>query len=119
MAKLKSEASGLKGALVSALLSASATYVQARRVVTGHSLLHAAAPPSAGQRLVAAVSMALTAPLYVLAQKLVFGKVCVCVFWGGAAGWVWGLRKGLRRCVLAVSRSQHVSDFLVLTKALC
>lgn len=108
MSKLKSEATGLKGSLVSALLSASTTYIQARRVVTGHSLLHAAAPPSAGQRLVAAVSMALTAPLYALAQKLVFGKVCVCVGGvGGRLGGVGGLKTGVEMCV-AVSRS-HTS----------
>lgn len=105
MAKLKSEASGLKGSLVSALLSASATYIQAQRVVTGHSLLHATTPPSAWQRLLAAVSMALTAPLYALAQKLVFGKVCVCL---GGVGWVVpGTEEGVEEMCVGSVKEPH------------
>jgi long-chain acyl-CoA synthetase len=78
MSKLQAEATGLKGHLVSALLSASYTHIQTRRVLQGTSLLHALQPPSAAQRLLAAVSLAVTAPLYALAQKLVFSKVCGC-----------------------------------------
>lgn len=75
MAKLSSEAKGLKGAVVSALLSASYAYIQARRVVGGVSLLHALQAPSAVQRVVAAVTAALLAPVYAVAQKLVWSKV--------------------------------------------
>lgn len=80
MAKLQSEAQGVKGTIVSALLSASFAHIEACRVVTGHSLLHATQPPSAVQRVVAAVTVAATAPLYALAQKLVFSKVSAGVF---------------------------------------
>lgn len=80
MTKLQSEATGVKGAIVSALLSASYTHIQARRVATGHSLTHAQAAPSAVQRVVAAATVTLTAPLYALAQKLVFAKVRVASY---------------------------------------
>jgi long-chain acyl-CoA synthetase len=75
MAKLKAEAKGAKGAIVSMLLSASYAFIAARRVVTGTSLLHALTPPSAAQRLLAAATVALLAPVYALAQRLVFSKV--------------------------------------------
>jgi hypothetical protein len=75
MSKLQSEATGLKGHIVSALLSASYTHIQARRLLQGVSLLAAQQAPGPLQRLLAAVSLALTAPLYALAQKLVFAKV--------------------------------------------
>ena len=78
MTKLTAEAKGLKGALVSALLSASYSFITARRVVAGVSLLHALLPPSMMQRLVAAATVAVLAPVYALAQKLVFSKVGVC-----------------------------------------
>jgi hypothetical protein len=78
MAKLQAEAQGVKGFIVSALLSASYAHIEARRVVTGHSLLHATQPPSAVQQLVAAATVAATALLYALAQKLVFSKVSYC-----------------------------------------
>jgi len=75
MAKLSAEAKGIKGAIVSALLSASNTFITARRVAQGASLLHALQRPSAAQRLVAAATVLLLVPLYALAQKLVFSKV--------------------------------------------
>ncbi len=75
MTKLQAEAKGVKGAIVSALLSASYAHIQARRVVAGTSLLHALKAPSLVQRVVAAATMAVTAPLYAVAQKLVFSKV--------------------------------------------
>lgn len=75
MAKLKSEATGAKGAIVAALLAASAAHVAARRTVARLDLTYARASPPAGVRLAALVMMAVTTPLYALAQKLVFSKV--------------------------------------------
>uniref|UniRef100_A0A383VM20 AMP-dependent synthetase/ligase domain-containing protein n=1 Tax=Tetradesmus obliquus TaxID=3088 RepID=A0A383VM20_TETOB len=75
MAKLKSEATGAKGAIVAALLAASAAHVAARRTVTRLDLTYARASPPAAVRLAALVMMAVTTPLYALAQKLVFSKV--------------------------------------------
>jgi hypothetical protein len=87
MAKLQAEAQGVKGFIVSALLSASYAHIEARRVVMGHSLLHATQPPSAVQQLVAAATVAATALLYALAQKLVFSKVSPCPACQGSAAW--------------------------------
>jgi hypothetical protein len=49
--------------------------LQARRVVAGFSLVHALQGPSLVEKVVAAATMAVTAPLYALAQRLVFSKV--------------------------------------------
>lgn len=81
MSKLTSEAKGVKGAIVSALLSASYAFITARRVAAGVSLLHALQAPTAVQRVVAAATVAVLAPVYALAQKLVFSKVSLCVFY--------------------------------------
>lgn len=85
MQKLRSEAKGLKGAIVSALLSASNTFIMARRLLAGLDLRYALQPPTAGAKLVALLTAALLAPVYALAQKLVFSKVgagvcgcCMC-----------------------------------------
>eukprot|EP00878_Enallax_costatus_P036567 GHUV01041074.1.p1 GENE.GHUV01041074.1~~GHUV01041074.1.p1 ORF type:complete len:511 (+),score=205.18 GHUV01041074.1:480-2012(+) len=75
MQKLNSEAKGVKGVIVSALLSASNTFVMARRLLAGVDLRYALQPPSAAARLTALVTAALLTPVYALAQKLVFSKV--------------------------------------------
>lgn len=105
MSKLQAEATGLKGHIVSALLSASYTHIQAGRALQGTSLLHAHQPSSTAQRLLAAVSLALTAPLYALAQKLVFSKVRRC------AGVCW--------CVLASVCVSAVETLLVSVVGTC
>ena len=83
MQKLKSEARGVKGIIVSALLSASNTFVMARRLLAGVDLRYALQPPSAAARLTALVTAALLTPVYALAQKLVFSKV------GAQTAWIW------------------------------
>lgn len=75
MAKLSSEAKGIKGVVVAALLAASNTFVSARRLATGTALAHAHTPPSNQQQLAAWLMVAVLAPVYALAQKLVFSKV--------------------------------------------
>eukprot|EP00879_Flechtneria_rotunda_P005441 GHRR01005734.1.p1 GENE.GHRR01005734.1~~GHRR01005734.1.p1 ORF type:complete len:588 (+),score=208.21 GHRR01005734.1:736-2499(+) len=75
MAKLRAEATGLKAVIVSALLSASNTYIAARRVLQGVSLTHALQPPSAAANLTAMLTVTLLTPIYALAQRLVFSKV--------------------------------------------
>lgn len=75
MQKLKAEAKGIKGVVVSSLLSASNTFVMARRLLAGVDLRYALQPPTAAARLTALVTVALLTPVYALAQKLVFSKV--------------------------------------------
>lgn len=75
MQKLKAEATSLKGVVVSALLSASNTFITARRLLAGVDLRYALQPPTAGAKLTALLTAALLAPVYALAQKLVFNKV--------------------------------------------
>lgn len=75
MAKLKAEATGAKGAIVAALLAASAAHVAACRTVAGLDLTYARASAPAAVQLAALVTMAVTTPLYALAQNLVFSKV--------------------------------------------
>jgi hypothetical protein len=84
MAKLKSEATGVKGAIVAALLAASNAHIAARRTVSGMDVQYARASPALAVRLAALVTMAVTAPLYALAQKLIFSKVRVRL----VRGWV-------------------------------
>jgi hypothetical protein len=75
MAKLKADATGAKGAIVAALLAASNAHIAARRTANGLDVQHARAQPSLAVRVAAVVMVALTAPLYALAQKLIFSKV--------------------------------------------
>jgi hypothetical protein len=84
MAKLTSEATGIKAALVPALLSASYAFIAARRVLTGTALQHAVAPPSLPQRLVAAATVAVLGPVYALAQRVLWSKVRVWLACCGA-----------------------------------
>lgn len=65
----------MKGAIVAALLAASNTFIAARRLVNGVDIRYARQAAPAAAWLTALVSMVLTAPLYALAQKLVFSKV--------------------------------------------
>lgn len=75
MQKLNSEAQGVKGVLVKALIAASNSFIMARRLLAGVDLRYAMQPASAATRLVALVTLALLAPVYALANKLVFSKV--------------------------------------------
>jgi long-chain acyl-CoA synthetase len=75
MQKLRADATGVKGVIVSALLSASNTFIMARRLLSGLDLRYALNPPTAGAKLTAIITAALLAPVYALAQKLVFSKV--------------------------------------------
>eukprot|EP00775_Hariotina_reticulata_P004816 gene4816-5063_t len=75
MVKLKSEATGIKRHIVSALLSASNAFIVARRLLQGRDLRYAVRPAGAASKLVALLTAALLAPVYALAQKLLFSKV--------------------------------------------
>jgi hypothetical protein len=77
MAKLKADATGAKGAIVTALLAASNAHIAARRTASGLDVQHARVAPSLAVRVAAVVTVALTAPLYALAQKLIFSRVRV------------------------------------------
>ncbi|KAI8477469.1 MAG: hypothetical protein J3K34DRAFT_2620 [Monoraphidium minutum] len=74
MAKLKSE-TGVKGAIVSALMTASLAYVAANRVAQGVSLAFAREARPIAVGLWAALLAALLRPLHQLADALVFTKV--------------------------------------------
>jgi long-chain acyl-CoA synthetase len=62
-------------ALASLLLSASNTYIRAKRLLSGMDVLFALRRPSVFQRLAAAALSLLLLPLYKLAQAAVFKKI--------------------------------------------
>jgi hypothetical protein len=106
MAKLKADAVGAKGAIVAALLAASNAHIAARRTANGLDVQHARVASSLAVRVAALVTVALTAPLYALAQRLIFSKV-------GGAERAWRV---VAETACRASTAKHV-DIMVLVCA--
>lgn len=97
-AKLKAE-TGIKGAVVAALMAASTAYVKARRIAEGCALQYALKDRPFWAYLRAVLTVALLLPLQRLAAALVYSKVRAAV--------------GVRRTIISGggSLATHLDDF--------
>lgn len=74
-AKLRAEATGLRGVIVSALLAASLAHTSARRVLAGVDVRYARLPPGPLELLWAGLLAVATAAGHALARTLIWSKV--------------------------------------------